>query len=90
MTLGKSSSADSESPVPLDAVLAAVEECCTQDMQALMIRTCVGDIHINVKKKKCQIGNASKTSFKSKPTMAIPFSQSSVLDSVQPDHQVEA
>lgn len=49
----------------------------------------VGDIHINVK-KKCQIGNASNTSLKSKPTMAIPFSQSSVLDSVQPDHQVEA
>ena len=84
MTLGKSSSADSESPVPLDAVLAAVEECCTQDMQALMIRTCGWHTH------QCQIGNASNTSLKSKPTMAIPFSQSSVLDSVQPDHQVEA
>lgn len=28
MTLGKSSSADSEGPVPFDAVLGAVEECC--------------------------------------------------------------
>jgi hypothetical protein len=82
MTLGKSSSAGSESPVPFDAVLLADEECCTKDKQALMLLICASnmDISDSQQSKTDKYSNASETQFqqtssKSKSTMLIPFSQ---------------
>ena len=46
MTLGKSSSAGSESPVPFDAALLTAEECWTKDMQALILLICASNVDI--------------------------------------------